>query len=154
MSPEPERCRTGASLGKLHGTEFLEPRPAGLEHREDTASEGERPLLRPRTLTSVLPSSSVCGDACLFLHLSHKSQLKLAVPLPGADGPCCCGAQNWGLGRLASISLQKAGEFGSEIRTHLTQVTGVRVDICLSLCVVLLFIVGNFSIQMKRSRVQ
>lgn len=45
--PGAQRCRTGHILGKLRGAEFLEPHPVGLEHREDMASEGERPLLLP-----------------------------------------------------------------------------------------------------------
>lgn len=59
------------------------------------------------------------------------------------------GLEGWP-GTFGSIPLQKAGKFRDETWICLAQVTGVRVNTCLSPCVLLVFITGNFNIQMKR----
>lgn len=70
-------------------------------------------------------------------------------PETGIATPRDRGPQRGSLGRLAYIPFPKAGEFGCGNWTLLAQIMGARVNRCLSPCVLLLFIMENFNIQMR-----
>lgn len=84
-------------------------------------------------------------------HLYHICQLERALLLPGTQGGYCWRTQRASLACLTSIPLWKSGELGSETWTHLAQIMCQSKYMSVTLCfVLLLFIMGNFNIQMRR----